>query len=407
MKKILFSLVVLAAMMTGMQPTQACTSVIVSGRVTKDGRPLIFKNRDTSTLHNMTIVVQGSHYRYIGLVNAEDTVPINVWGGHNEAGFAIINTVAYNLNGDGKDTDSDGIVMRKALGLCATLEDFERLIDTLKKPMDLNSNFAVMDAQGGCAYYETGNYGYVKFDVNDPAVAPDGYLMRTNFGITGDHRFDQGVERYQAITEFMAEAFREEHLEPEYLITHISRYLKHGLTKMDIMDYMPETEANTCYFPFGDYITRYSSSSVLLVQGVRPGESPLNTVSWTIMGWPLTTVAMPLVLLPSGKLPSIVTDDGTGHSWLCEKGLWLKSRAFSLKRGNTTAYCNIAVLFNKENTGILQRILPIEEEVIRRGGMALEKFRENNDREAMETYYNWVSSYLIEQYRKMFDLDEY
>ena len=59
MKKILFSLVVLAAMMTGVQLVQACTSVIVSGRVTKDGRPLIYKNRDTSTLHNVSIVFQG------------------------------------------------------------------------------------------------------------------------------------------------------------------------------------------------------------------------------------------------------------------------------------------------------------------------------------------------------------
>ena len=41
MKKILISLVVLAVMMTEVQPVMACTSVIVSGRVTKDGRPMI------------------------------------------------------------------------------------------------------------------------------------------------------------------------------------------------------------------------------------------------------------------------------------------------------------------------------------------------------------------------------
>ena len=63
---------------------------------------------------------------------------------------------------------------------------------------------------------------------------------------------------------------------------------------------------------------------MILVQGVTPDESPLNTVSWTIIGWPLTTVAIPLVLTPSGKLPAIVTDDGMGHSWLNEKGLQLK-----------------------------------------------------------------------------------
>ena len=175
MKKRLLALFLLAAVMTEVQPVLACTSVIVSGKATKDGRPLIFKNRDTSTLHNMTIVVQGQVYRYIGLVNAEDTAPVNVWGGHNEAGFGIINTAAYNLNGDGGDTDGDGILIRKALELCATLEDFERLLDTVKKPREVNSNFAVLDAKGGCAYYETGNYDYVKFDVNDPNVAPDGF----------------------------------------------------------------------------------------------------------------------------------------------------------------------------------------------------------------------------------------
>ena len=190
----------------------------------------------------MMVVVQGQRYRYLGLVNAEDTTPVDVWGGHNEAGFGIINTAAYNMNGDSGDTDGDGIFIRKALELCATLEDFERLLDTVKKPREVNSNFAVLDAQGGCAYYETGHYDYVKFDVNDPNVAPDGYLMRTNFGTTGNHKLDQGVERYQAITDFMAEACKAGHLEHDYLITHISRYLKHGVTKLDMNDFMPESE---------------------------------------------------------------------------------------------------------------------------------------------------------------------
>ena len=59
MKKIWISLVVLAVMMTEVQPLMACTSVIVSGRVTKDGRPMIFKHRDSGKVHNMMIVVQG------------------------------------------------------------------------------------------------------------------------------------------------------------------------------------------------------------------------------------------------------------------------------------------------------------------------------------------------------------
>ena len=398
MKKILISLVVLAVMMTEVQPLLACTSVIVSGRVTKDGRPMIFKHRDSGNVHNMMLVVQGRKYRYLGLVNAGDTLPKDVWGGYNEAGFGIVNTAAYNLNGNGGDTDGDGILIRKALELCATLEDFERLMDTVKKPRDVNSNFAVLDAKGGCAYYETGNYKYVKFDVNDPAVAPDGYLMRTNFGTT--------VERYQAITEFMAEACKEGHLEHDYLITHISRYLKHGVTQLDMYDMMPETETDTCYVSFHDYIARYSTASVVLVQGVRPDESPLNTISWTIMGWPLTTIAMPLALLPSGKLPALVTDDGTDHSRLCEMGLQLKSRVFTLKKGNNTAfYGNLAPLINKKGTGILQQLLLIEEDVMRQGEEAVAALRKAKDSKAMEAYYDWVDVFITEQYKSKFGVE--
>ncbi len=406
MKKIFISLVVLAVMMTEVQPLLACTSVIVSGRVTKDGRPMIFKHRDSGKVHNMMLVVQGKKYHYLGLVNAGDTLPKDVWGGYNEAGFGIVNTAAYNLNGNGGDTDGDGILIRKALELCATLEDFERLMDTVKKPRDVNSNFAVLDAKGGCAYYETGNYKYVKFDVNDPAVAPDGYLMRTNFGTTGNHKLDQGVERYQAITAFMAEACKEGHLEHDYLITHISRYLKHGVTQLDMYDMMPETETDTCYVSFHDYIARYSTASVVLVQGVRPDESPLNTISWTIMGWPLTTIAMPLALLPSGKLPTLVSNDGTGHSRLCEMGLQLKSRVFTLKKGNNTAfYGNLAPLINKKGTGILQQLLLVEEDVMSHGEEAVDALRKAKDPKTMEVYYDWVDGFITEQYKSKFGVE--
>ena len=272
--------------------------------------------------------------------------------------------------------------------------------------MDINSNFAVLDAKGGCAYYETGNYNYVKFDVNDLAVAPDGYLMRTNFGTTGNHKLDQGVERYQAITAFMAEACKEGHLEHDYLITHISRYLKHGVTQLDMYDMMPETETDTCYVSFHDYITRYSTASVVLVQGVRPDESPLNTISWTIMGWPLTAIAMPLALLPSGKLPTLVSDDGTGHSRLCEMGLQLKSRVFTLKKGNNTAfYGNLAPLINKKGTGFLQQLLLVEEDVMRHGEEAVASLRKAKDPKAMEAYYDWVDGFITEQYKSKFGVE--
>ena len=115
---------------------------------------------------------------------------------------------------------------------------------------------------------------------------------------------------------------------------------------------------------------------------------------------------MPLMLLPSGKLPALVTDDGTGHSRLNEMGLKLKSRVFTLKKGNNTNfYGNIAPLFNKQGTGILQQILPIEEEVMRRGEVAVAELRKSKNVREMETYYEWVDAYVAERYKSIFGIE--
>ena len=75
---------------------EACTSVLVSGRATADGRPLLLKNRDTDDLDNLNIIGRGSKYRYLAIVAASDLPGESTWSGHNEKGFAIINTAAYN-----------------------------------------------------------------------------------------------------------------------------------------------------------------------------------------------------------------------------------------------------------------------------------------------------------------------
>lgn len=135
--------------------------------------------------------------------------------------------------------------------------------------MGVNSNFGVIDAKGGCAYYETGNEAYTKFDANDLKVAPRGYLLRTNHAFTGDRKLDQGIERYMAVTEFMQQADYTGDLTCEHLLLHIPRNLKHRLTKTDLYEFMPMDERQVVMVPFRDFIPRYTASSTLLVQGGR------------------------------------------------------------------------------------------------------------------------------------------
>ena len=411
----IFVIGLLIAYPSSLIPSLACTSVIVSGKVTPDGRPFIFKNRDTPDVDNLVVSVQGRVYRFIAVVGRRDSLNLNVWSGHNEAGFAIANTAAYNLNGKPQPgqprpngDEKDGNLMYKALETCRTLADFEHLLDSIKQEkgtLHSNSNFAVLDSEGGVAYYETGNAGYVKYDANDPLVAPNGYLIRTNHGMTGDRTMDQGIERYLAISDYMTRASFENGLDFEPIIRKVTRTLTHGLTRLNLWDFAPQDDSQPVYFPFRDFIPRYLTASAQLIQGVRAGEDPSLTIAWTIPGSTLTTVAIPLWITPTGELPQVVTRNQDGHAILVDAGLELKKQLFPIDRGNGHDYINLSRLVNHAGTGILQRIEPVETEIFRRAQSVIETIRKNN-RSGKETkeFYQWVDQYVSDQYRQRVSL---
>ncbi len=388
---------------TAIGVARACTSVLVSAKASKDGRPFILKNRDTPSLDNLIVARRGEKYHYIAVATANDSLPQSVWSGHNERGFAIINTAAYNLNGDSNMSDErDGEIMRRALEICATLQDFEHLIDTVS-PRYSNSNFGVIDAEGGCAYYEVGIRQWKKYDANDPTVAPYGFLVRTNHGFSGDRSLDAGVERYMAISQYMNQAGFAGQLDAVETLRTVPRILCHGLTGINLHDLEPDDESQQKFFPFIDFIPRYLTASAELIQGVAKGENPLHTVGWNIIGSPLATVAIPLLITPSGTLPAMVTRGSDGGSPLCHYGFRLKQRLFPLRTKSRGNYIDIAQLINKQGTGILQLIRPIEDEVVGRGETIVEKVRSAKTYpvKEVEAYYKWVDKYVEAEYKKL------
>lgn len=145
---------------------EACTAVIVSGKATPDGRPILWKHRDTDQFQNAIRYFADGKYTSIGLIDSDDPEGKMVWAGYNSAGFAIINTASYNLIS--KDTvklkDQEGVVMREALKVCATVEDFEKFLSNRLKPLGVEANFGVIDAKGGAAWFETDNYHFKKLN---------------------------------------------------------------------------------------------------------------------------------------------------------------------------------------------------------------------------------------------------
>lgn len=219
----LISLVVL--LIWSMFPALGCTSVIISGKVRADGRPVMMKHRDTRHQSNDIRWFQGEKYSFIGLVDTDGPMTREVWAGTNSAGFSIMNTATYDLKEDdvpSSEMDREGFVMFRALEVCATVADFEHFLDTLGRPMGVEANFGVIDAQGGAVYYEVDNWRIRgRYDVNEE---PSGYRVVTNFTWSGRQKDRKGVERYHKACTLLSETcIPIDAWDHDFLINTISR----------------------------------------------------------------------------------------------------------------------------------------------------------------------------------------
>lgn len=389
-------------------PLAACTTAIISGKYTVDGRPLLYKHRDTSSLQNKLMAFSDGKYEYIGIVNSSDKEGKEVWGGYNSAGFAIMNSASYNLNPNQTgNPELEGVVMKLALQRCATVEDFELLLDSLPKPMYVSANFGVIDAQGGAAYYETGDYEYTKYDANDISIAPKGYIIRTNFSEGGDRKRYRGSFRYDAAFPLFYDAATASSLSYRFLIEKVSRHLTHGLTEANLYDQMPASSDEQVFVPFRDYIPRYTTSSVIVVQGVKKVETPRLTTMWTILGSPLTTVTIPVWLNKQNIYPAVLTADDSRNAKLCTWGLELKKCIFPITEEEGKDYINLAALISTDKNGILQKVTEFEKEILNKSDSILKIWREEGiDQVQLEELYSHIDKTVTDRYTNKFLIPE-
>jgi hypothetical protein len=385
----------------------SCTTAVISGKYTPDGRSLLLKHRDSDFMQNKLMYFTDGNYPYIGLVNAEDSTGMEVWGGCNAAGFAIINSAAYNLNiGDStKLMDREGIIMKKALQKCATLQDFENLLSTLPKPLGSDANFGVIDAHGGAAYYETGNFNFTRIDANDPRTAPLGYLIRTNYAFTGKSDYGAGYIRYATAEDLFYQASASQNLSPEFLLRDVSRCLKHSLTGTDLWKNLPLNNDQAQFVFFRDFIPRYSSTTSLVIQGITGNEDPALTTIWTILGFPLSSVAVPVWIAGGASLPEILSASGAGAAPLCNGSLQLKKYCFPITRGNGSSYLNLSALINQQQSGILQKLQPLESKILTETRRNLTEWRREVKPSAkIQKFYDWLDTNVRSEYKNLFNL---
>lgn len=384
----------------------SCTTAIVSGKHTPDGRPLLWKHRDTGSPQNKIMFFSDGKYNYLGLINTKDKDGKQVWAGTNSVGFAIMNSASYNLQAKSDTTsvmDYEGIVMKKALQNCRNLADFEKMLDTLSRPMRVEANFGVIDAEGGAAYYEVHNFGYTKIDVNDPKISPFGYVIRTNYSFTGRQEDGYGYIRYLTAENLFYEAAAKNGLTVRFIFQSVSRSLNHSLLNTDLRDAVPENANETHFVWFQDFIPRYTSSASVVVQGVKTGESPEFTTMWTVLGFPLCSVAVPLWVEGGDNLPAIHIPDESGFAPLSDMAIRLKHRCFPITRGSGKKYMNLNALINSENSGIMQKIIPIENKLFDESEVRLKQWRKNGIKpKSIHEFYDRANQLVLSAYKKEF-----
>jgi len=397
---------ILSLWVLGVVSMLACTTAIVSGKYTKDGKAILYKHRDTWAVNNVVRVIQAQPYTYMGLVNSSDTDAKSIWIGYNETGFAIMNSASYNLNyGDTtKLSGGEGRIMRYALQHCKTVDDFQHMLDTLSRPTRLEANFGVIDADGNACYFELGNQDYTKFDANDPSVAPFGYIIRTNFSFMGEMgKSASGYIRYETANDIFHEAIFAKKMDAPYLLQQTSRSLKHSLTQEDlIQDLGNQPEGHPSYHHFRDFIPRTGTSSAVAIAGVTADESPSATTFYGIIGFPLTSIIIPLWLEGGQDLPKVVSyDEDLEDAPICHAALDFKAECLPMFISREKYYINVNALHNSDGSGYMQVLKPLEGSVLRYSASVYEDLKAKGfQKKDIQAYYQWLDETIYDYYKK-------
>lgn len=345
---------ILLLVLVGDLAAMACTSAIISGKKTVSGRPLLWKHRDTGCPDNRVKLI-GAHddcYEFVAIFDATDPADTAAWTGFNEMGFAIMNTASYNLNTDDvpeSEMDREGVVMKLALEHCVTVDDFEKLLQSLPKPLGVEANFGVIDRYGNGAYFETGNYTYKKYDLAD---SPDGVLYRTNYSYSGRPDEGYGYVREASEKYLLASHIAAGDFTPAVFTEEISRSFYHSLLGKDF------THSGEEWLVDQDFIPRRISTASIVIEGIDHGESPMLTTMWIALGYPPCAETFAARVSKAGGVPEVLKGTGENHhSPQCDKVRDRQAEVFSIERGNGQHYLNLSKLYNEEGTGYCQQLV--------------------------------------------------
>ncbi len=261
---------------------------VISPRSTFDGRPLLWQNFDSDEPGVQIIFFKGRRYHFLGLINGQDTT--HVYSGLNTAGFGIVTGKAKIESSDSL-VDPEAILVKKALGRCGRIDDFDALWEQAAISNDANVSIACIDAFGGIALYEAEGE---RRSLN-PVDAPDGFFVRANFNFGQKQFADDSFWRYHRARELLKSEGSSHKIKVKSVVQKVSR----DLQTIEVDPYpLPFTGqingAPIGYIKSENSVNQYNTVAGIVIHGVRPKENPDFSTLWVTLGEPLCGVAVPL-----------------------------------------------------------------------------------------------------------------
>jgi len=352
---------------TTLSSWEECTIGVASGRATKDGRPMIWKTRDTDGYDNAVFLNTVYRYRFLAVIDAGNRQ--DSWMSLNERGFAILNSALYDLAAGGSGPANGGF-MTYAAGTCASVAEFKRLLDSTNiTGRRTSANFAVMDSTGAAAIFETGGYRYWQYDATDSITCPRGYVLRTNFSTAGGG--SEGIVRFQRTSALFDGFYAGDSISPKSVLRYQMRDLADpGGVPFPLPFHGTVGGAPYGFIPVVTTICRAASASAAVIQGVLPGEAAQTSTFWTILGCPVTGIAIPYWLvceppLPSADLPNAPLNDTANDIY------------FKIWGGSAwSTYLNSFLLRDDNGNGLLRNLFQAEDVVFAAADTLLMKWRQ-------------------------------
>ncbi|TFG80056.1 MAG: hypothetical protein E4H23_03880 [Chrysiogenales bacterium] len=360
MKKILPVLAIFLALLSTLSlPDHACTTAVISPGASSSHRPLLWKNRDTDFLNNKVIFVNESPFSYLALVNAEDRSGRWAYAGLNSAGFAIFNSVAYNLpESSGEMKDMEGTIMADALRICSSVADFEKYIqENLGPSLGSLANFGVLDAQGDAALFEVSNRAFKKYTAAD---FPEKYIINTNFARSGEAGTGAGYLRFERASQLFGQ-IPPGQISPYLILGRISRDTGHALVQQPVYSQFKAFSAKKPFWiATRDTIDRESTSAAVVVCGRKPDQKNSLATLWVMLGEPLFTIAIPMWVEAGASAIPLAQGDKAA---LYLESKRLKKTARPHPESDRREYLEATRLDNLEGTGFLPGLLETEKKI--------------------------------------------